>query len=86
MTRNRNGFKDIENRLVVAKRQVGQRGIDWEFGISRYKLLHIEWIGNSLVVQWLGLGTATAMAQVQSLVRELRSYKSCGVAKKKKKR
>ena len=36
--------------------------------------------GNSLVVQWLGLSTFTAMAQ--SLVRELRSCKLCGMAKK----
>ena len=28
--------------------------------------------GNSLVVQWLGLGTVTARAWVQSLVRELK--------------
>ena len=38
------------------------------------------------MVQWLGLGTFTAMAWVQSLVRELRSYKPLGVDKKKKKR
>ena len=31
--------------------------------------------GNSLVVQWLGLWAFTARAQVQSLVRELRSCK-----------
>ena len=40
--------------------------------------------GNSLVVQWLGLGAFTVMAQVQSLVRELRSCKLCGGAKKQK--
>ena len=34
----------IENRLVVAKWQRG--GMDWELGISRYKLLHIKWINN----------------------------------------
>ena len=27
-----------ESRLVVAR----ERGLDWEFGISRYKLLYIE--------------------------------------------
>ena len=32
-------------------------------------------IGDSLAVQWLGLGTFTAVAQVQSLVGELRSRK-----------
>ena len=39
------------------------------------------------MVQWLGLGTFTAVAQIQSQVRELRSYKPpCGVAKKKRKK
>ena len=41
-------------------------------------------IGNSLAVQWLGLVTFTAGAQVQSLVGELRSHKLHRVAKKKK--
>ena len=30
--------------------------------------------GNSLVAQWLGLGAFTSVAQVQSLVRKLKSY------------
>ena len=38
-----------------------------------------------MVVQWLGLRAFTAGAQVQSLVRELRSWKPCGMAKKKEK-
>ena len=40
--------------------------------------------GNSLVVQWLGLHTLTAMGRVESLVGELRSHKPRGLAKKKK--
>ena len=36
------------------------------------------------MAQWLGLGAVTAVAWVQSLVRELRSCKPCGVARKKK--
>ena len=39
-------------------------------------------VGNSLVVQWLGLGAFTAMARVRSLVGELRSCRPRGVAKK----
>ena len=36
---------DIENRLVVAKEEGGGgERMDWEFGISRCKLLYIEWI------------------------------------------
>ena len=35
-------------------------------------------------VQWLELNAFTAVAQVQSLVEELRSNKPCTMAKKKK--
>ena len=40
---------------------------------------------NSLGVKWLGLSAFTAVAQVQSLVGELRSHKPHSTAKKKKK-
>ena len=43
-------------------------------------------LGNSLVVQWLGCGTFTGVAQVQSLVGELRSHKPLTAVKKKKKK
>ena len=39
--------KQKENRLVVAKGEGGE-GIEWEFGISRCKLLYIEWINNKV--------------------------------------
>lgn len=39
--------------------------------------------GNSLIVQWLGLGTLTVRAWVPTLVEELRSYKLCVEAKRK---
>ena len=38
------------------------------------------------MVQWLELGIFTVMVQVQSLVRELKSYKPRMVAQKKKKK
>ena len=37
--------------------------------------IKIHRVGNCLAVQQLGLGTFTAVPQVQSMVRELRSYK-----------
>ena len=40
--------------------------------------------GNSLVAQWLALGASTALAWIQSLVRELRSCKLCTVARGEK--
>ena len=39
-----NRLTDIENRLLVANEEGG--GKDWEFGVSRCKLLYIEWINN----------------------------------------
>ena len=38
----RNRFIDIENRLVVAKGEGKESGVDWKFGVSRCKLLHLE--------------------------------------------
>ena len=28
----------------------GESGMDWEFGISRCKLLHLEWISNEILL------------------------------------
>ena len=39
--------------------------------------------GNSLAVQWLGLSTRTAKAQIQCMVGELRSHKLQSGTKKK---
>ena len=41
---------DIENRRVVPKREVGWRGTDWEFAMSRCKLLYTEWISNKVLL------------------------------------
>lgn len=46
--------------------------------------MKITFLGNSLEVQWLGLGAFTAVVQVQSLVKELRSCKLYGAAKRTK--
>ena len=40
-----------ENRLVVAKGEGdSERGMNWEFGISRCKLLYLEWINNKALL------------------------------------
>ena len=51
---NRNRLTDIENKLVVAKGVRGGRGLDWEFGISRCKLLYIGWINNKVLPYSIG--------------------------------
>ena len=38
------------------------------------------------MIQWLGVCTFTAGARVQSLIREIRSHKSSGMAEKKRER
>ena len=44
-----NRLTDIENSPVVAKGEEGGGGMDWEFGISRCKLVYLEWINNVLL-------------------------------------
>ena len=40
----------IDNTLVVAKGEEGGSRMAWEFGISRCKLLHLEWISNEVLL------------------------------------
>ena len=42
----------LENRLVVAKGE--EREMDWEFGVSGYKLLHLEWISKEVLSHSIG--------------------------------
>ena len=39
---------------MVAKGEGGRRGMDWEFGFSRCKLLHLEWISNEVLLYSTG--------------------------------
>ena len=41
---------DWKNKFVVAKRDVGRSGMDWESGVNRCKLLHLEWISNEILL------------------------------------
>ena len=52
---NQNKPTDIENRSVDAKEEGGAgRRIEWEFGISRCKLLPIEWITDMMLLESAG--------------------------------
>ena len=42
------------NRLEVAKAGKGGRGIYWEFGTSRCKLLYTEWMNNKVLLYSIG--------------------------------
>ena len=41
--------KKTEYSLVVAKREKGGSGVDWEFGVNSHKLLHLEWLNKILL-------------------------------------
>ena len=41
----------MENRLVVAKEEGEGSGMDQEFGVSRCKLLQLEWISNEVLMR-----------------------------------
>ena len=48
---------------MVAKGGGAGSGMDWEFGVSRGKLLHLEWISNEILLYSTG-------KYIQSLVME----------------
>ena len=54
LSRTQNNIRDIENRLVIANAEGGGRGKTWKFGISRCKLVYIEWINNKLLLYSTG--------------------------------
>ena len=35
---------------TIAKAGRGGSGMDWEFGVSRSKVLHLEWIKNEILL------------------------------------
>ena len=39
---------------MVAKREEGGSGMDWVFGVSTCKLLHLEWISNGVLLYSTG--------------------------------
>ena len=47
---NRNRIRNIENRLAVAKMERDERELEWEFRISRCKLVYIGWINNKVLL------------------------------------
>ena len=40
--------------LWLPKGRKGGRGMDWEFGVSRCKLLHLVWINNEVLLYSTG--------------------------------
>ena len=41
---------------MVAKAEKGGEGTNWVLGISRFRLLHIEWINNKVLFTCRGIG------------------------------
>ena len=72
----------MEKNLRAGEREI-RLEVTWSSFVTRAK--GRETYGTSLVAQWLGLHAVTAVAQVQSLVRELKSCKLYSAEKKKRK-
>ena len=51
---NRNRLIDMENRLAVANGEKGGGGMAGEFGVGRYKLLHLDWISSEVLLYRTG--------------------------------
>ena len=47
---NRDRLTDIQNRLGVANREEFGGGMEWVVGVSRCKLLYMEWINNKVLL------------------------------------
>ena len=47
LSTNRNRLTGIENKPAVA---MGEGGKDWEFGVSRYKLVYIKWLSSEVLL------------------------------------
>ena len=41
---------DIESSLLAAKGEEVEGGLEWKAGVSRCKLLYIEWINNKALL------------------------------------
>ena len=63
---------DLENRLMVAKREGEGSGMDWEFGINRCKLLPLEWI--TMRSCCIALGTISNQLWWNMIMWEKRMY------------
>ena len=63
-------FFSMKNRLVVAKGEGVGSGMDWELGVSRCKLLYLEWISNEVLLYSTGI-------YIQSL--DIRQYEKKNV-------
>jgi len=48
----------IANRFVVAKGEGGGSGMDWEFGFSRCKPVHLEYTNNEILL-YIAQGTVS---------------------------
>ena len=73
----------LRTRMTSSQRESHSHAAERSSLENTYRYMKHKW-GNSLAVQWLGLGDFTAKVRVQSLVGELRSQKPRSTAKKKK--
>ena len=45
---------DMESKSVIVRGEGGGSRMDWDFGVSRCKLLHVGWISNEVLLYSTG--------------------------------
>ena len=61
---NNGSFRDTEIRLLVAKGERAGGRMEWEVGVSRCKLLYVEWIKNKVwLPRWLSSKESTCQCR-----------------------
>ena len=74
---NRYKLTDTEKSLVDAKWEGGWRGMDWEFGVSRCRLLHLQWISNEVLLYNTGNHMQSLGIEHDGRLYEKRNVRIC---------
>ena len=54
LSTNQKYIMDMDSRLVVARGEGRESGMDGEFGVGGGRLLHLEWMGNGVLLHSTG--------------------------------
>ena len=87
MNLSKNRLTDIENRLTIAKEEWAGRGMDWTFGVSRCKLLHLQCVNKVRLQQYMnhefpdiqvgfrkGRGPRDQIANIHWIIKKAREF------------
>ena len=53
-TKEKQTHRHRKQTTVTKGKRGGENGMDWEFGVNRYKLLPLEWISKEIMLYSIG--------------------------------